>query len=134
MRANERTDEQVAQYFNLYSWLLSTIVHPQDLETQVKRSAPRSSNLRPFGDEDDDDRLSASSAPSGKAFLIGRLHQSLQTRQTHYGSKQGNIETLNYTPLHYGSKQGNIETLNYLSHKLESERRERESKRMSAAE
>ena len=26
MRANERTDERVAQYFSLYSWLLSTIV------------------------------------------------------------------------------------------------------------
>ena len=26
MRANERADERVAQYFSLYSWLLSTIV------------------------------------------------------------------------------------------------------------
>ena len=26
MRANERTDERVAQYCSLYSWLLSTIV------------------------------------------------------------------------------------------------------------
>ena len=26
MRANERTDERVAQYFSLYSWLFSTIV------------------------------------------------------------------------------------------------------------
>ena len=25
-RANEQTDERVAQYFSLYSWLLSTIV------------------------------------------------------------------------------------------------------------
>ena len=28
MRANERTDERVAQYYSLYSWLLSTIVPP----------------------------------------------------------------------------------------------------------
>ena len=28
MRANERMDERVAQYFSLYSWLLSTIVLP----------------------------------------------------------------------------------------------------------
>ena len=26
MRTNERTDERVAQYFSLYSWLLLTIV------------------------------------------------------------------------------------------------------------
>ena len=26
MRANERTDERVAHYYSLYSWLLSTIV------------------------------------------------------------------------------------------------------------
>ena len=26
MRANERTDERVAQYYSLYSWLISTIV------------------------------------------------------------------------------------------------------------
>ena len=30
MRANERTDERVAQYFSLYSWLLSTIVKRED--------------------------------------------------------------------------------------------------------
>ena len=36
---------------------------------------------------------------------------------------------------HYGSKQGNIETLDYtLSHELGSERSERASERMSAAE
>ena len=28
MRANERTDERVAQYSSLYSWLFSTIVPP----------------------------------------------------------------------------------------------------------
>ena len=27
-RANERTDERVAQYLSLYSWLFWTIVHP----------------------------------------------------------------------------------------------------------
>ena len=37
--------------------------------------------------------------------------------------------------LHYGSKQGDIETSNItLSHELESERSERVSKRVSAAE
>ena len=36
---------------------------------------------------------------------------------------------------HYGSKQGDIETLNYtLSHELGSERSERASEQMSAAE
>ena len=36
---------------------------------------------------------------------------------------------------HYGSKQGEIETLNFtLSHELGSERSERASERMSAAE
>ena len=29
VRANERTDERVAQYYSLYSWLFSTIVHMQ---------------------------------------------------------------------------------------------------------
>ena len=28
-QANERTDKRVAHYFCLYSWLLSTIVHPK---------------------------------------------------------------------------------------------------------
>ena len=40
-----------------------------------------------------------------------------------------------HPPLHYDSKQGDIETLNYtLSHELGSERSERASERMSAAE
>jgi len=32
VRANERTDERVAQYFSLYSWLLLTIVHGENGE------------------------------------------------------------------------------------------------------
>ena len=60
------------------------ILFPKDLETQVKRSAPNhgrtgSGSKHPF---DDDCRLSASSAPSGKAFLFNRLHQSIQSQQT----------------------------------------------------
>ena len=55
----------------------------------------------------------------------------------HYGSKQGDIETLNYTLSHehYGSQQGDIEPSNYtLSHELGSERSEWASERMSSAE
>ena len=65
-------------YLNPLHWNDNLHSSFKDLETQVKRSAPhhRDGNA-PF---DDDDRLSASSAPSGKAFLIGRLHQSIQTQ------------------------------------------------------
>ena len=38
MRANERTDERVTQYFSLYSWLLSTIV--RRLEASPLNAAP----------------------------------------------------------------------------------------------
>jgi len=47
--------------------------HRKDLECQVKRQAPRDQR------DNFDDRMSQSSAPSGKAFLMSRLHQSLQT-------------------------------------------------------
>ena len=40
MRANERTDERVAQYFSLYSWLLSTIVQGKQMApSPVSRKA-----------------------------------------------------------------------------------------------
>ena len=35
MRANERTDERVAQYLCLYSWLLLTIVYPSPLQVKM---------------------------------------------------------------------------------------------------
>ena len=41
MRANERTDERVAQYGSLYSWLLSTIVR------QSGNPAPEAEILTP---------------------------------------------------------------------------------------
>ena len=86
--ANERTDERVAQYFSLYSWLLSTIVWR-------------------FLD-----------------FLHYRFCLVVM------------LSPMNIKPwLHYGSKQCEIETLNYtLSHERGSERSERASERVSAAE
>ena len=51
MRANERTDERVAQYHSLYSWLFSTIVHFGDfiqvLRRQPDRACPASTSQLP---------------------------------------------------------------------------------------
>ena len=66
MRSNERTDKRVAQYYSLYFWLFSTIVH---YEQQKSRLVPSFGNAEPFTDEQTDSLL-YNQVPRGTSYAI----------------------------------------------------------------